>query len=125
MCMFMRQSCWSHWRACCWTSAIVRTKRPEMNLYKNEAKDSNIVFAAPQLAAFLRQFFRQKLPFAAPFVSKFCAAAKTPQNLTKCRVCGVFAACISQKTFKNTKNPFFCAFHLLGLFTLVGQWLNV
>ncbi len=37
-----------------------------------------------------------------------CGAAKTPQNLTKCRVCGVFAARISGKKLKNHKIRLLC-----------------
>ncbi len=37
-----------------------------------------------------------------------CAAAKTPQNLTKCSICGVFAARISEKNLrKHQKSVFF------------------
>ncbi len=47
-------------------------------------------------------------------MAKICAAAKTAQNLTKCRVCGVFAALISQKSFESTKNPVFLRLPFVG-----------
>ncbi len=63
---------------------------------KRRKHDTSVDFAA-----FLQQhrFLSFASPFVSPFVSKFCAngAAKTPQNLTKCRVCGAFAARISGK----------------------------
>ncbi len=39
---------------------------------------------------------------------------KTPQNLTKCRVCGVFAACISQKNLQKYQKSVFLRLPFVG-----------
>ncbi len=56
-------------------------------------------------------------------MAKIFAAAKTTQNLTKCRVCGVFAVLIIQKKLRKHQKSVFCAFHLLGPNDIVNGFL--
>ncbi len=51
-----------------------------------------------------------------------CAAAKTPQNLTKCRVCGIFAARISGKKWKNHKIRLLCRWAATALPSIGIYW---
>ena len=56
---------------------------------------------------FCSVFFGISVTFAAPFMFKFCDAAKTPQYLTECSTCGVLAAHISETRVWKHQNPFF------------------
>ncbi len=80
---------------------------------KRRKHDTSLDFAAfLRQRKILTQKVSQKVPLKANFDKKIgkkrrkLRCRKMPQNLTKCRVCGVFAAHISGKKVKKLQNPF-------------------